>query len=130
MDSIGKTCIDYLLKQPGIQNAFLQKDLEKTILPVKIKEMMAAGFYTRRSGDIQLVFEPQWIEGLLRGGTTHGLFNPYDTHIPLLFYGWNINAGKTYREVEITDIAPTVSSLLKIQMPNGCTGSTIEEVLK
>jgi predicted AlkP superfamily phosphohydrolase/phosphomutase len=77
-----------------------------------------------------LIFRPQWIEGLLRGGTTHGVFNPYDTHIPLLFYGWNIKPGKTYREVHITDIAPTISSLLKIQMPNGNIGNTISELWK
>ena len=127
-DSVGKTCIEYLLRQPGIQNAFLQKDIEKTMLPYKLKELMTAGFYASRCGDILLVFEPQWIEGLLRSGTTHGLYNPYDTHVPLLFYGWNIKPGKTYREVGITDIAPTISSLLKIQMPNGSTGAVITEL--
>lgn len=130
MDSIGKTCIDYLLGQPGIQNAFLQKDLSKTILPVKIKERVASGFYANRGGDIQLIFQPQWIEGLLRSGTTHGLWNPYDTHIPLLFYGWNIKPGKTFREVGITDIAPTVTSLLNVQTPNGSTGTVITELTR
>lgn len=130
LDSVGKTCIDFLLKQPGIQNAVLQKNLTKAVLPYKINEAVTAGYYAPRGGDIQLIFEPQWIEGLLRGGTTHGGWNPYDTHIPLLFYGWNIKPGETYREVGITDIAPTISSLLHIQMPNGCTGTVITEIVK
>jgi predicted AlkP superfamily pyrophosphatase or phosphodiesterase len=130
LDTVGKTCIDYLLQQPGIENAFLQKDLDKITLPSKIKEMVRNGYYDSRSGDIQLIFRPQWIEGLLKGGTTHGVFNPYDTHIPLLFYGWNIKTGKTYREINITDIAPTISSLLNIQVPSGNTGNAISELWK
>ena len=130
IDSIASTAIEFLLKQPGIKQAFLQKDINRITLPPKIKSMLENGNYPPRSGDIQLIFEPQWIEGLLRSGTTHGLSNPYDTHIPLLWYGWNIKPGKCYREVYITDIAPTLSSLLNIQMPNGCAGNSISEVIK
>jgi predicted AlkP superfamily pyrophosphatase or phosphodiesterase len=130
MDSIARTTIEYMLKQPGIKEAFLQTDLKKQVLPGKIKNALSNGYYMPRSGDIQLIFQPQWIEGLLRSGTTHGLSNPYDTHIPLLWYGWNIKPGKTYREVYVTDIAPTVSSLLNIQVPNGSTGAVITEVIK
>ena len=61
---------------------------------------------------------------------THGLWNPYDAHIPLLWYGWGIKQGKTNRETYMTDIAPTVSALLHIQMPSGCVGKVIEEVIK
>jgi hypothetical protein len=48
----------------------------------------------------------------------------------LLWYGWGIKNGKTYRETTMSDIAPTLSSLLKIQMPSGNIGTTISEVLK
>lgn len=128
VDSLGKFCIDYLLKQPGIENAFLQNDIDKTTVPAKLKEMVRAGYYEPRCGDIQLVFQPQWIEGLMHGGTTHGVFNPYDTHIPILFYGSNIKPGKSYKEVNITDIAPTISSMLNIQMPSGNVGKAISEL--
>jgi predicted AlkP superfamily pyrophosphatase or phosphodiesterase len=130
IDSIGKTCIDYLLQHPGIENAFLQKNISQVNIPFKIKEMISKGFYANRSGDIQIIFKPQWLEGITKNGTTHGGWNPYDTHIPLIFYGWNIKPGKLNKETYITDIAPTVSSLLKIQMPNGCMGKAIAEVLQ
>jgi hypothetical protein len=130
MDTIAHVVIDFLKNQPGVQTAFQLDKLEKVVLPGTIKKMVADGFYAPRSGDIQMLFEPQWIEGLLRGGTTHGLFNPYDTHIPLIWYGWKIKPGKTYRTIAVTDIAPTVSALLKIQMPNGTIGKTITEVVQ
>jgi phosphopentomutase len=63
-------------------------------------------------------------------GTTHGLWNPYDSHIPMLWYGWGIRKGKTNRETYMTDITPTLAAMLKIQMPNGSVGKVIEEVLK
>lgn len=128
LDSVAKTAIDYLQQQPGIKQAFLTRDINKVSLPPRIKSMIEVGSYSPRSGDIQLVFDAQWIEGLMRSGTTHGIWNPYDTHIPLLWYGWNITPGKSYREMYITDIAPTVSTLLNIQMPNGCVGTCITEV--
>ena len=65
-----------------------------------------------------------WFEGTERG-TTHGSWNPYDAHIPLLWYGWNIRAGSTNEEVYMTDIAPTVAALLHIQMPSASIGKII-----
>ena len=92
--------------------------------------MVANGYFPKRCGDIQLIFEPQWIDGFETGGTTHGTWNPYDAHIPLLWYGWNIKHGKSNREIKMTDIAPTVAALLHIQMPSGSVGNVIEEIIK
>jgi phosphopentomutase len=58
------------------------------------------------------------------------MWNPYDAHIPLLWYGWGIKAGKTNRETYMTDIAPTLAALLHIQMPGGSIGKVISEVMK
>ncbi len=127
---ICKWVIDYLLKQPGIARAVELSDLGNTTLNATIKEMLANGYYPRRSGDIQFILQPQWLENLPKGGTTHGSWNPYDAHIPLLWYGWNIKPGKTNRETYITDIAPTLSAILRIQMPSGNIGHVIEEVSK
>lgn len=92
------------------------------------------GHYRGRSGHIWLVYSPGWTEKLYSGdgtrGTTHGSPYPYDTHVPLLWYGWNIRPGKSIQEVSITDIAPTLSFLLGITLPNGCTGKKIESLLR
>ncbi len=64
------------------------------------------------------------------GATTHGVWNPYDAHIPLIWYGWGIKTGKSTREMYMTDIAPTIAALLHIQMPNGSIGTVIQEVNK
>jgi len=127
--AIRKWVIDHLSKQPFISHAFEIDKLSETTINAKIKTMLANGYYPKRSGDIQYIFLPQYIESYGNTGTTHGLWNPYDAHIPLLFYGWNIKKGKTNREIYMTDIAPTLAALLHIQVPNGSVGRVIEEIV-
>lgn len=122
--------IQYLLKQEAVMDAFALDELQNTTLPDIQKEMIANGFYAKRCGQIYVVFKPQWLEGFERGGTTHGLWNPYDAHIPLLWYGWSVKPGTTYRDIYMTDIAATLAALLKIQMPNGSVGKVITELFR
>lgn len=101
-------------------------------VPSIIKERIINGYNRLRSGDIQLILQPGWYEvGSVSDnkGTTHGVWNPCDTHIPLLFMGWGVGHGKTNARVNITDIAPTVCALLNIQMPDGCIGTAILPVM-
>lgn len=127
-EAVIKFVIDYCSSLKGIARAFELDELAETTLNAKIKEMLTNGYYPRRSGDVQLIFQPQWIDAYGSTGTTHGLWNPYDAHIPLLFYGWNIKPGHTNRETYMTDISATVAAMLHIQMPSGCVGKVIGEV--
>lgn len=124
---VKQTIITTLLKHPGIAKAFDLENLQNVALPNQVKMMVTNGYNQKLSGDIQYVFKPQWFDGS-QTGTTHGLWNPYDAHIPLLWFGWGIKKGKTNREVYMTDIAPTLAALLQVQMPNASVGKVIEEV--
>jgi hypothetical protein len=94
-----------------------------------MKTMVINGYTASRSGDIQFIIKPGYFDGGKKG-TTHGLWNPYDAHIPLVFFGWHIKQGSTNREVYMTDIAPTLAAMLHIQMPSGSVGKVLEEVIK
>lgn len=121
--------INYLEKQDAVSKVFSLDKLMETPITNTLKQMLANGYYSTRSGDIQIILKPGYIDGGSTG-TTHGLWNPYDAHIPLLWYGWGIKHGSTHRETYMTDIAATVAALLNIQMPSGCIGKVIEEVIK
>jgi predicted AlkP superfamily pyrophosphatase or phosphodiesterase len=121
--------IRHLQKQPGVSHVVDLEALGTEALPKELKEMLANGYNQKLCGDIQFIFQPQWFENW-RLGTTHGLWNPYDAHIPLLFFGWKVKPGHLHREVYMTDIAPTLAAILKVQMPNACVGKVIEEVVK
>jgi predicted AlkP superfamily pyrophosphatase or phosphodiesterase len=120
--------INYCEKQKGIAQAFDLQQLMTTALPQVIREMLINGYHKKRAGDIQIILEPGWIDGG-NTGTTHGLWNPYDSHIPMVWYGKGIRKGKSNRTMYMTDIAPTIGALLQIQMPSGCIGNVMTEVL-
>ncbi|MFT3678955.1 MAG: alkaline phosphatase family protein [Ferruginibacter sp.] len=98
-------------------------------IPEPIKTRLVNGYNPQRSGDIQFIFKPGYFDGW-GTGTTHGLWNPYDAHIPLLFFGWNVKQGKLNRETYMTDISATVAAMLQVQMPSGCVGHVITEAMK
>jgi predicted AlkP superfamily pyrophosphatase or phosphodiesterase len=129
-DSIKQMIVRYLRVQPAVATVF---DLQQTAtqpIAEKLKTVISNGYYFGRSGDVQIVFKPTILEGEHSSGTTHGSWNPYDSHIPFLLMGWGIRHGQTYRETYMTDIAATVSAMLHIQMPNGCIGKVVEEALQ
>lgn len=119
--------VSLLGKKSFISQAFDIEKVSATTLPAVIVEMVKNSYYPKRSGDVMFIPNPGFLDGG-KTGTTHGLWNPYDAHIPLVWYGWNIKSGRSHREVHMTDIAATLAALLDIQMPNGCVGNVIEEV--
>ncbi len=127
-ETVKNKVIELALKNDQVDRAFDNTKTLITTLPVKVREKIVNGFYPERCGEIQLILKPQYFSGSSKG-TTHGAWYNYDTHIPLLFYGWKIPHGKLNRETYMTDIAPTIAAMLKIQMPSGSIGDAIEEVI-
>ncbi|MEN0054151.1 MAG: alkaline phosphatase PafA [Mucilaginibacter sp.] len=128
-DAIKSDCIQYLQKQPAIAFAVDMQKAQTANLPEELRTRIINGYNVEHSGVIQIILKPGIYSGHGTTGTTHGTWNPYDTHIPLVFMGWGIKHGSLTRQTHMTDIAPTVASLLHIQAPNGNIGKTISEVL-
>ena len=130
-DRIKTLTIDFLQQQPGVAYVVDVNRINETPIPQPLKTMLINGYNFKRSSPVRIILDPGWGEGEKIGrGTGHGSLRPYDTHIPLLFMGWGIHHGISRAQVNITDIAPTISTLLHIQMPNGCIGHCLEDVLK
>ncbi len=126
-DVIKSASVEFLKRLDGFQNAVdIAKISQSTIQEIQ-KKMITNGYNARRSGDIYYVLAPNWFNGGSTG-TTHGNWNPYDSHIPLVFMGWGIKAGASNKTHYMTDIAPTLAALLHIQMPNGTVGEPITEI--
>jgi predicted AlkP superfamily pyrophosphatase or phosphodiesterase len=92
---------------------------------LEMEASLYRGWNPKQSGDVLLLTEPGWMSYGPKG-TTHGSPWPYDTRVPVLFYGNGIKKGKSAHHISITDIAPTLAILLKIQFPNGCTGQPLD----
>ena len=130
---VKQVLIDYFRQQPHVQFVLDFEKANTWSVPDIIRSRALLGYHPHRSGDLLLVLEAGWYEFWTGGsspvGTTHGEWNPYDAHIPLLFYGWKVEHGSTSREVHITDIAPTICQMLHIQQPNACVGEAIGEIV-
>ena len=129
LQTVKDVAIEYLRKSPNISFVVDYEKAGYAPIPAILKNRFLLGYNFHRSGDIIVAVEPGYYEfGSWSSpvGTTHGEWNPYDAHIPLLFYGWKVPHGASPLEVHITDIAPTVCSLLHIQQPNACIGNALE----
>jgi len=56
---------------------------------------ISKGFDASQNGDIVVLDKPGYIE-YGQTGTSHGTPYSYDTHVPLLLYGWNIPKGASH----------------------------------
>lgn len=126
--SVKDAIVEYLQQVPHLSFVVDCEKLGTAPVPSVLRERMLLGYNFHRSGEIFFVTEPDYYEfgpWSSPTGTTHGEWNPYDSHIPLLFYGWHVPHGSHAQEVHIIDIAPTVCSLIHIQQPNACVGNSL-----
>jgi predicted AlkP superfamily pyrophosphatase or phosphodiesterase len=120
---------NYVEQKPGILQVVESREAAEAALPASLRERIVNGYNPQRSGDLFIVTKSGYMDGYATG-TNHGVFYNYDAHIPLLWYGNGIKKGQVNTLNYMTDIAPTVTTLLGIQMPSGSIGKPILEVLK
>jgi arylsulfatase A-like enzyme len=80
------------------------------------------GYNQSRSGDIIVDFSPNFEFEPDKEKANHSTLFSYDTHVPMLFYGWHVKNAEYADPVFTIDIAPTITNLLKITEPSGCIG--------
>lgn len=132
IEAVKLAAIEFLSKQEGVTYVVDMEKVQMSSIPKLLRERIINGYNHLRSGEIQVVLNPGWYSSGSANptGTSHSAWNPYDSHIPLIFMGWGVNPGKTSRPTHMTDIAATLAALLNVQQPNGCIGEPILEALK
>ena len=128
-DEVADELVDLIIDFEGVHKAVAARTLQKTDFTEGILSILQNGYNQKLSGDVLWIPDPG-VTSHSEQGSDHGSGFTYDTHVPLVFYGKGIRKGMTREAVEIIDIAPTMSSLLKISYPNGSVGRVIESVLK
>jgi phosphopentomutase len=71
------------------------------------------------------LLRPQWVSGY-KTGASHSTVYAYDTHVPLLFFGWNVKPREISVRTNISDISSTLANWLKISEPTGSIGKVIQ----
>lgn len=127
LEEVSQALIKELKKDTAVWTAFEVTELQETTMPASVRERFALGAHPKYSGDVVVVLRSGFFGGY-RTGTTHGAWYPYDAHIPMVFMGWGVKPGYTNRRTWMTDIAPTVAALLKIEPPSGTIGQAVIEI--
>lgn len=108
-----------LLAEPAIATAYTRRELESgSRAGEPLFAASEKSWHREVSGDIQYTLKPNWMFGGSTGAT-HGSPYDYDNHVPLLMYGpaW-IKPGRVDSRVHMSDLAPTLSGILRIATPS------------
>jgi len=129
LEEIQRKCAQFFLKYEWVKNTYTSTQLNENEYQDSFHSLVQRGYNQKRSGDVVVSLQTGWLSSYWsNGGTTHGSSYSYDTHVPLIFWGGSISQGQTDRKVNIRDIAPTISTILGIAYPNGCTGNPLPEI--
>ncbi len=119
---------EFLIGQKGIAFAYTATAMNETEFTSGIALCVQNGFQPKHSGDVMMVMEPGYFEYGAGSVADHGSAYHYDTHVPLIWYGDNIRKGESWQLHYITDVAPTLSMILRIKYPSACVGNPIVEI--
>jgi predicted AlkP superfamily pyrophosphatase or phosphodiesterase len=138
LDECERVVGDLSMRMPGAARYFTRSQLENHLdSPADpIARRVMNGFYSSRSGDVIVVFEPYNILFDLPDDptdplstATHGSPYSYDTHVPLIIMGRDFVAGRYTQAATPADIAPTLANLLSVQVPSCSVGRVLSEGL-
>lgn len=119
LEEMQQDIADYMLQFDGVLSTNTAANFVTEKYEESLQGMYQRGFQYQRSGDVYIQLKPGWLISSSRTGTSHGSPFNYDTHVPMLMYGWGIPQGGTFKKTAVTQLAPTISGLLQIPLPNG-----------
>ena len=82
-------------------------------------------YHRKRSGDLLIKVLPGWTI-VQENGNDNRAVRAAEIPAPLILIGGGIKAGKVRTPVSADRIAPTLSSVMRIRAPNGCTATPLE----
>ena len=113
---------------PHVFRVYTHHQLRRGHVPQDdLSRIMSRSFNWSRSADLEVILDPHWTRPATNSG--HDTPFSYDTHIPMIFLGSGIKPGLYYQNVELNDLAPTLSTLLSVQTPSGSVGRVLHEIL-
>jgi predicted AlkP superfamily pyrophosphatase or phosphodiesterase len=120
---------EFALKSGKFQACYTREQLLDGRTPGPYGPLAMNGYNAERGGDLILIGKPFSIPGTGKTGTTHGSPYSYDSHVPVAFYGASFKPGRYPDQFYITDIAPTLCAVLRLNEPAGSIGKPFKAAL-
>lgn len=135
LEDVAEAVAAFMTTYPEVKDAFTYEDLSRDEAANKWMKMVSKGYHKQESGDVIFILEPGYLPKSVPNekthmGTSHGSAYSYDSHVPLLWYGSGIRKKQVYRSTEITDIAATLTQIMRLQQPSSIEGEPIIELFE
>ncbi|MBX3163731.1 MAG: alkaline phosphatase family protein [Bacteroidetes bacterium] len=129
-DEVESKLADFLITINGISEAYTSKTMkEQAFENNDYRALLQNGYNHKLSGNVCFIYQPAFMDNAAKG-TTHGTGYNYDTHVPIIFFGNGIKKGESFDYISITQIAPTVCELLRINQPNSTIAKPLNGFFK
>jgi predicted AlkP superfamily pyrophosphatase or phosphodiesterase len=129
LEDVQKKVARFMVQFSGIAAAVPSSAFETNEFSEGLLFRMSNNFSQQRSGDVMIVLNPGWVE---KNDNVTGHNSPYeyDSHVPLIWYGWTASRAAITRSVTTRDIAVTLSTLCGIPLPNAASGEPLHELFR
>jgi hypothetical protein len=125
--AVNEAAAEAALGIPHVFRVYTREQLTAgALIEDEIGRRVLNGFNVQRSADVFILLEPYWMFAVR--GTTHGTTFTYDAHVPVIFMGPGIKAGRFNETIAVNDIAPTLATLLGVETPSGSVGRALGEI--
>jgi hypothetical protein len=102
---------------PGVSRVLRTDQLSETSRDPMVRAA-ALSYMASRNGDLMVIPREYWFMSPRAViGTTHGSPYEYDTHVPVIFFGGAVKAGRSKANVTPADIAPTLADFAGVKLP-------------
>lgn len=119
----------YLLNKDYVRRVYDQDEILRGNPADHYLSLLFNGYDPKQGGELVMILKPGFMS-YKQTGTTHGSPYAYDTHVPLIWYGWGIPHGRAYGKKFVTQIAPTLSQKINIGLPNGTQAEILTELFE
>lgn len=121
--------VNFMIQMNGVSNAMSASILQRNNFTDGVFEKIQNSYNQKRSGDVIISLTPGWVEhsSVDRNGYSD---YTYDSHVPIIFYGWKINRINIPYKVSPADIVPTIAYFLEISVPDNVSGRVITDIVK
>ncbi len=129
LEEIQKQVARFMVQFSGIATAVPTSAFEMSDFAGGLLLKMNNNYSQQRSGDVMIALNPGWVEKTDHV-TGHNSPYEYDSHVPLIWFGWTASRASVTRSVTTRDIAVTLSVLCKIPLPNSASGDPLHELFR
>ena len=128
LEEVQNRAATFVLQFRGVSHVLTSIAMSNGYFGASYGHRMQNGFYPRRAGDLMLNLMPGWIEERAGVRSLPGSMYDYDTHVPLIVFGWKIPARNVAEPVDMTWVAPTLARIMQISRPTASDGITLRDM--